>query len=506
MSKMFRFRRLLYIDNNATTKVTKSVRRKVNYVLKYCYGNPSSLYRVARNSAFVLEESRKQMAKTINAAPHEIYFTGSATEANNNILKAVSEFFYPEKKKIISTPIEHPSVMNTLDYLKGRDIDVEYCPVDTQGRVSLEKIEQMVDSNVFLICCILANNEIGTIQDVRGIVQIAREHHVLVMSDCVQALGKIKVDVKDLGIDYASFSAHKIHGPKGVGALFVKEGSPLSPFIHGGHQERGMRAGTEGLHNIAGFAEACRNVERKLTKAEKILSIKEQFISELRGIKGDIVVNSPEESCLPNTASVAFPGVKNSVFMAALDYHGIAVSAGSACNAQSDEPSHVLKAIGLSDEKARETIRFSLSDKTSWTDIKYVVRVARDFLEDRLPPIVMIHPKQLNENILLSENAFILDVRFWHDRKMLKGLPNSREAPFFSFKKYIHQIPKDKNIVVVCQFGSNSPIIAYQLRSKGFKNVSFLLTGLVGWKLSHPELYDKLAGKDIVELKPKALV
>jgi len=418
----------------------------------------------------------------------------------------VSEFSYPEKKKIISTPIEHASVMSTLDYLKGKGINVEYCPVDTKGRVVLEKFEQMVDSDTFLICCVFANNELGTIQNIKRIAEIAKEHGVLMMSDCVQALGKVKVDVKDLGIDYASFSAHKIHGPKGVGVLFVKEGSPFLPFIHGGHQEEGMRAGTEGLHNIAGFAEACKDVEKMLSKAEKILSIKEQFISELRSIKQDIVVNSPEESCLPNTASITFPGVNNAIFMAVLDYHGIAVSAGSACNTQSNEPSHVLKAIGLSGEEARETIRFSLSDETSWKDIKYVIRVVRDFLEDRLPPITTVHPMQLNENILLSENTFILDVRFWHDRKILKSLPNSHEASFFSFKKCFHQIPKDKNILIICQAGFNSPIVAYYLRAKGFKNVSFLLTGLVGWKLSHPELYGKLAGTNIVKLKPRGVM
>jgi cysteine desulfurase len=499
---MPRLGRKVYLDNNATTEVSRQVRRRVNHVLKYSYGNPSSLYKAARNSAEILEESRMQVAESINADTHEIYFTGSATEANNAILKSVSVSLYPKKRKIISTPIEHASVMDTLEFLETQGIKVEYCPVDNKGRVDVDKLESMMDDEIFLICCMLANNEIGTIQNLQAISRKAKEHNILVMSDCVQALGKIRVDVKELGLDYASFSAHKVHGPKGVGALFVKENSPFSPFIHGGHQESGIRAGTEGLHNIAGFATACCDVKEMLSKSSEVLKMKRHLIEELKKAKPDIVINSPENECLPNTVSITFPGINNSVFMAMLDCYGVSVSAGSACNASDNAPSHVLKAIGLSDEDARETIRISLSTTTTEKDIKYVIKVVRDYLENRQLKINMMTPAQLTEDVFLDSNVYILDVRFWHDRKILKAVPNSHEASFVFIKKYVRQIPRDKNILVVCQGGSNAAIVAYYLKSKGYRNVSFLLTGVIGWKLRHEELYRKYAGTNVVKLKP----
>lgn len=497
---MFMLRREVYLDNNATTKVTKDVVKKISYILKHYFGNPSSLYKIARDSAVVLEESRIQVAKTINATPDEIYFTGSATEANNNILKSLTDIFRNNKKKIISTPIEHPSVMSTLEYLKNQGVAIEYMSIDEKGLVLINKLEEMIDSGTFLICCMLANNEIGTIQDIKKVVEIAKRKNVFVFSDCVQALGKIKVDVRELGIDYASFSAHKIHGPKGIGAIFVSKKSPFSPLIHGGHQEFGMRAGTESLHNIAGFAEACKGVDKTLIKANMILSLKQDFISELKNIKKDIIINSPDDHCLPNTISVTFRGINNAVLMAALDYYGISVSAGSACNTQSNEPSHVLKAIGLSDEQARETIRFSFSDNTTSKDIQYTLKIIKNIIENKLPSISMLNPKHFNENILFDEKTYILDVRFWYDRKVLRGLPNSHEISFIFFNKYINEIPKDKNVIVICQVGLNSPIVAYYLRQNGIKNVSFLMTGLVGWRVCHPDMYDKYAGNNITKI------
>lgn len=499
---MPRLRREIYLDNNATTKVSKSVLKRVNYVLKHLYGNPSSLYKIARNSAEVLEESRIQVAEAINAQPHEIYFTGSATEANNAILKSLSIHSYPEKNKIISTPIEHSSIMGTFEFLEAQGMVVEYCPVDNKGRINIGDLESMIDGKTFLACCMLANNELGTIQDVGKISQIAKKRGIYVMSDCVQALGKIRVDVMELGIDYASFSAHKLHGPKGIGALFVKESRPFSAFIHGGHQEGGMRAGTEGIHNIAGFGSACCDISEMLGKSEDILKVKQYFIEELRRIKQDIIVNSPEKKCLPNTVSITFPKVNNAVFIATLDYHGICVSAGSACNTSDNSPSHVLKAIGLTDDQARETIRFSLSTETNEDDINYALRIIKEYLENEDLPIDMITPAQLTEDILFSDRNYILDVRFWHDRKVLKGLPNSYEASFVFIKKYVDKIPKDKNILVVCQGGSNAAIVAYYLRSRGYGNVSFLLGGVIGWRMSHDELYKKYAGQNIVKLEP----
>jgi cysteine desulfurase len=500
---MFHFQREIYLDSNATTDVTKNVRKRIERVLKHHYGNPSSLYRIARDAASVLADARAIVAQTINAEPESIFFTGSATEANNTILKMLSEVHQPQKNKIIATPIEHPSVMHSLEYLKTKSIKVEYLPVDAEGRVVLDVLDNMIDADTFLVCCIYANNEIGTIQDLKRITAIAKRRGVLVMSDCVQALGKISVDVEDLGIDYATLSAHKVHGPKGVGALFVRSDAPFQPLLHGGHQEANRRAGTEGLHDIAGFGEACRAIPDALTGMDETAEHKEMLIRELRRIKPDLTVHSPVESCLPNTASIRFPDVNNAVMMAVLDLYGVAVSAGSACNASEDTPSHVLSAIGLSDEQARETIRFSLSEKTSVRDIRYVVKIIQNFLEGKTPSIRILRPSQVDRDFLFDEGNYLLDIRFWYERKMLKSLPNSYEASFISFKKYIHHIPKDKNIIVICMGGVDATAIAYLLKSKGYRSVSFMLLGVAGWRVHQPGLYKKYAGKNVTKLAPR---
>lgn len=497
---MFFFRRKVYLDNNATTPVAAAVRRRMNEVLKETFGNPSSLYRAARDSAAALEEARQTVARAINAGPGEILFTGSATEANNQVLVSLFEEFYPQKDTIISSPIEHPAVLETLGYLEKRGARIKYCRVDNGGFANPAEIEALIDPKTFLAVLMLANNETGSIQPVGRTAELCRRKNVLLLSDCVQALGKIPVDVKELGADYATFSGHKIHGPKGAGALYVRSGCPIGSFIHGGHQENGLRAGTESLHNIAGLSCAFSQTGAVLKKAGRIAELKESFLAGLKKIVPKTVINSPRENCLPNTISITFPGINNAQLMAHLDFHGIAVSAGSACNTQSDKPSHVLTAMGLSEARARETLRFSLSDKTEASDIKYTLKVLKGFLSGEASAISLISPAQLDEGLLFGEGTYILDVRFPSDRRILKGLPGSHEAPFLGFGEYASRVPKNRNIIVVCQAGGNAPVVAYHLRSKGYPNVSFLMSGLAGWKMVRPQLYQKYAGQNITRL------
>ncbi|MCX6555610.1 MAG: aminotransferase class V-fold PLP-dependent enzyme [Candidatus Aminicenantes bacterium] len=496
------FKRHVYLDHNATTRVSGRVRRKMNQVLKHDYGNPSALYELGRRAAEVMAEARQQVADAIHADPGEIYFTGCATESNNAVLRSLSGYFYPGKKKIVSTPIEHPSVLRTLEFLQTRGIAVEYCPVDRQGRVLPDELEGMIDGDTFLICCMLANNEIGTIQDIAAIAGIAKRHGVLVLSDCVQALGKIPIDMHGWGIDYASFSAHKLYGPKGVGALYVRQGSPFAPFMHGGHQENGMRAGTESLHNIAGFGAACRDVGRLLARAERIRALKSRLVRRLREIEPDGAIHSPDADGLPNTLSITFPNVSNAGLLAALDQRGIAVSAGSACSSQDDRPSPTLKAIGLSDRAARETIRVSLGCGTSARDIRYTLKVIRDHVAGRTLLVNMILPAQLDEAILFDQGSYILDVRPQFQRRNFAGLPNSHEMSFVAVEKYLRLLPRDKHILVVCHRGYLSQIAAYYLRSKGFERVSSLRGGVAGWKARQGDLYQKYAGQNVTVLEP----
>jgi rhodanese-related sulfurtransferase len=305
-------------------------------------------------------------------------------------------------------------------------------------------------------------------------------------------------------VDYASFSAHKLYGPKGIGALYIKQGSPFTPLLHGGHQEGGLRAGTESIHNIVGFGAACQEVDKLLAHAGQVRALKRQLTQRLKEIKPDCEINSPEieAECLPNTLSITFPGVENSGLMGMLDYRGIAVSAGSACSTGEDTPSHVLKAIGLSDQAARETIRISLGHDTSTRDIQYMAQVVRDYLEGRISFVNMLAPAQLNENILFDKNTFILDVRPSDDRKRFKGLPNAHEVNPLYVENYLKQLPRDKDILVYCPGGGLSVMISYYLKAKGFKRITNLRGGLDGWRKRRADLYEKYAGQNVTVLEP----
>lgn len=502
LKHLIRFNRQVYLDHNATTPVSDPVRRKMEQVLRDHYGNPSSFYGMGRKSAELLEEARQHVANAIHADPSDVYFTACATESNNAALKSVAAHFYPKKKKIVSTPIEHPSVLKTLDYLETQGVIVKYCPVDDKGRVQLAELEKMIDEDTFLVCCMLANNETGVIQDIKAVTKIAHQHGALVLTDCVQALGKIPIDLRAWDVDYASFSAHKLYGPKGIGALYIKQGSPFTPLLHGGHQESGLRAGTESIHNIVGFGAACQEVDKLLAQSKRTQTLKRQLTQRLKEIKPDCVINSPESESLPNTLSVTFPGVENAGLMGMLDYRGIAVSAGSACSTGEDTPSHVLKAIGVSDQAARETIRISLGHETSSRDIRYTTQIIQDYIEGRISFVNMLAPAQLNENILFDEKTFILDVRPGDDRKKFEGLPNSHQVNPLRVENYLKQLPRDKNILVYCPGGGLSVMISYYLKSKGFKKITNLRGGLDGWRKRRSDLYEKYAGQNVTILEP----
>jgi cysteine desulfurase len=501
---IFHLKRHVYLDHNATTPVSARVRRKMDQALKAHYGNPSSFYGAGRKSAELIERARRQVAAAIQADASEVFFTSCATESNNAVLRSVSALADPKRRKIISTPIEHHSVINTLAYLETQGMVVEYCPVDGKGRVRLDELARRVDADTALVCCMFANNETGVMQDLPAIVRIAREHGALVLTDCVQALGKVPVEVHAWGVDYATFSAHKLYGPKGIGAVYVKRGSPFAPLLLGGHQENGMRAGTESIHNIVGFGAACEDVGKLLARAENSRKLKRQLVQQLKAIKPDCVINSSETDaeCLPNTLSVTLPGLDNAGLMGMLDYQGIAVSAGSACSTGEAAPSHVLKAIGVSDQAARETLRISLGWGTSARDIGFTVRVIQDYAEGRTPLVNMLTPAQLNETVLFDEGTYILDVRPPDDRKRHKGLPRSHEVSPLWPEHYLGQLPKDKEILVVCPGGGLSLVTAYYLKAKGFKHVTNLRGGLDGWRHRRSDLYQKYAGQDVTVLQP----
>jgi len=487
-------RHSVYLDHNATTEVRPEARVAM-VEAGAIPGNPSSVHRYGRLARRIIEDAREAVADLVGAEPAEVVFTSGGSEANALALRGTG------RTRILVSAVEHASVLQNAS---GPGVLVETVPVDAEGVIDLRQLELALAGNdrPALVSLMAANNETGVIQDIAAITRSAHQRGALVLTDCVQALGKIPVQVHQWGVDYASFSAHKLYGPKGVGALYVRQGRPFAPLLHGGHQESGLRAGTESLHNLVGFGAACQDVERLLTHARPTQALKQLLIERLRALKPDCVINSAEAECLPNTLSVTFPGVENAGLMAVLDYRGVAVSAGSACSTGEDKPSHVLKALGLSDQAARETIRLSLGWDTTAGDIHYAADVIGEHLAGRTPLVDMLAPAQLNETILFSEDTFVLDVRPPDDRRRQKGLPNAHEVSPLAVEKYLRQLPRDKRLLVYCPGGGLSFMVSYYLKAKGFKRVTNLRGGLDAWRKRRGDLYEKYAGQNVTVLQP----
>lgn len=351
---------MIYFDNNATTPLDPAVIQKMSAFLKEHFGNPSSLYPIGQKVKNLMTEARELVAEALGAHRSEIIFTGSGTESDNLAILGVLEA-QPEKKEFITSAVEHPAVLETARYLEKKGYAVHYVPVDSTGMIDLDFLRSVVSSSTALISIMLANNEIGTVQPVEEVVKIARNYGIPVHTDAVQAFGKMEVEVKKLGVDLLTVSAHKIYGPKGVGALYLKKGTPFLPVLHGGHQEFGLRPGTENTVGIIGFGEAVRVLQERWKKDRERLEklaqkLKDGIENQIPGVK----FNGHPEKRIKSTLNFSFEGVEGEALLLALATQEIYVSTGSACSEEAEEPSHVLLAIGLSPEAANSAIRLSL--------------------------------------------------------------------------------------------------------------------------------------------------
>jgi cysteine desulfurase len=366
---------MVYFDNNATTPLDPAVAAKMTAFLPANFGNPSSLYPIGRQAKEALTEAREHVARSMGAQKGDIIFTGSGTEADNQAILGVLDAI-PEKKEFVTTTIEHPAIQETAVYLERYGHRVTYVPVDKTGLLDLDALRDAVTPQTALVSVMHANNEIGTIQPIAEIAEIAHEKGALVHTDAVQSYGKIAWNVEDLGVDLLTVSAHKIYGPKGVGALYFKRGTPLRPFLHGGHQERGFRAGTENTAGIVGFGEAARILPAKMTEDMPRL---ERLAARLRqGLETKIPkihFNGHPDLRVQTTLSYAFLGLEAEAILLGLATRDVCVSTGSACSEDSDEVSHVLKAIGLKPEFARSTIRMSLGRFNTDADVDFVLEI-----------------------------------------------------------------------------------------------------------------------------------
>ncbi len=371
---------MIYLDNNATTPLDPAASEKMSQFIKEHFGNPSSLYPIGRKVKEIITEAREVIAEAIGAVRTEIIFTGSGTEADNLAIRGVLDAF-PEKNEIITSAIEHPAVMNTASYLEKKGAKVTYVPVDKYGTVDIDFLKNAITPQTALISVMHANNEVGTIQPIEKISKIAKEKGVLVHTDAIQAFGKIDVNVNKLGIDLLSISAHKIYGPKGVGALYIRKGTNIWPLIYGGSQEREMRAGTENTIGIVGFGEALRVMtERRYKDKKRIAKLSEQLKKGIEEKIPKVKFNGHEKNRINGTLNFSFYGLEAEAILLALATKEIYVSTGSACSEGAEEVSHVLEAIGLRPEVARSSIRMSLGRFNTEEDIKTVL--------EELPEIV----------------------------------------------------------------------------------------------------------------------
>lgn len=369
------------MDNAATTPVSPAVLEKMLPYFSECYGNANSIHSTGLDARKALNAARKKVAAALNCNPEEVYFTSGGSESDNWALKGVAFANRKKGNHIITSAIEHHAILHTCEWLEKQGFEITYVPVDADGLVNPTDVETAITDKTILISIMAANNEIGTIEPIEEIAKIAHAHHVLFHTDAVQAIGAIPVDVRAIGCDLLSLSGHKFHGPKGVGALYIKQGTRIDNLIHGGAQERGRRASTENVAGIVGMAEAIELATANIPeKAARISALRDQLIDGLTALPY-VRLNGHRTKRLPGNVNVSVRFIEGESLLLRLDLAGVAASSGSACTSGSLDPSHVLLAIGLPHEIAHGSLRLSLSDTTTQEEVDYVLSVLPGIIE-----------------------------------------------------------------------------------------------------------------------------
>ncbi len=364
----------IYFDHAATTPVCKEALEKMLPYFTDVFGNPNSQHAFGRESAKAVDGARDSIAKIINCKPNELYFTAGGTESDNWALRGVANAYKEKGNHIVISPIEHAAMIETAKALKKEGFDIEFMKVDEYGFVDLEHLKSIVKKGTIFVGCMLANNEVGTIEPIKEIAQIAHSVGAICFTDAVQAAGVLKIDVKDLGVDLMSMSSHKIYGPKGVGALYIRNGVKVQSILTGGHQERTKRGGTTNVAGIVGFAAAFEIADKEMQKNfEYVSHLRDHFIDRVLSEVPFVKLNGPRENRLPANADFSFKFIEGESILFSLDLAGICVSSGSACSSGSLEPSHVLLSLGLPEELAHGSIRFSFGKHNTIEEVDYAV-------------------------------------------------------------------------------------------------------------------------------------
>ena len=373
---------MIYLDNAATTKVADSVVDAMLPYFKEYYGNASSIYQLGAKSKEALDESREYIAGTLGAKTNEIYFTAGGSESDNWAIKATADAYAQKGKHIITSAIEHHAVLHTCEYLEKHGYEVTYVGVDENGVIKLDELKAAIRPDTILISVMFANNEIGTIQPIKEIGEIAKEHDILFHTDAVQAYAQVPINVDEMHIDMLSASGHKLNGPKGIGFLYIRKGIKIRSFVHGGQQERGRRAGTENIPGIVGLAAAAKRSFSMLEeKMQKEIELRDYLISRIEAEIPYCRLNGDRKKRLPNNVNFSFQFIEGESMLILMDSKGIAASSGSACTSGSLDPSHVLLAIGLPHEIAHGSLRLTLSEENTKEEMDYVVEQLTAILE-----------------------------------------------------------------------------------------------------------------------------
>ena len=375
-------RKIIYLDNAATTRTSPKVVEEMLPFFSEYYGNPSSVYEFSNASKKAVAQARQVIADSLGAKPQEIYFTAGGSESDNWAIKAAAEAYQEKGRHIITSKIEHHAVLHTCRYLESRVFSVTYLDVDEQGVVKLEELKKAIRPDTILIYIMFANNEIGTIQPVKEIAEIAREHGILFHTDAVQAYGHVPINVDAFGMDMLSASGHKINGPKGIGFLYIRTGVKIRSFVHGGAQERKRRAGTENVPGIAGLGKAAElAVNTMEERMKKETELRDYLMDRVMAEVPYTRVNGHRQNRLPNNCNFAFQFIEGESLLIMLDMAGICGSSGSACTSGSLDPSHVLLAIGLPHEIAHGSLRLTLSEENTKEEMDYVVGEIKRIVE-----------------------------------------------------------------------------------------------------------------------------
>lgn len=373
-----------YFDYNATTPIDGDVYKEMIPYLTDYYGNPSSSYYIGRKTKDKIERIRYEISQYFNMKPEGVYFTSSGSEADNMILKGISVANKDKGKHIITTKIEHSAILNTCEFLEKQGYDITYLDVTPEGVVDIKELENAIREDTILISIMYVNNEIGTIEPIKEIAEIAHKHNVIFHTDAVQAIGEIRINVEEMGIDCMSISGHKIYAPKGIGMAYIRPGIKFEPLIHGGMQEFHLRGGTENIANIVALGKAIKILDEIIdTNEEKMKELQEYTLKKINSILSgyDYILNGGFDNRASNNISISFKDIDGESLLLALDLEGIYLSSGSACHSDSTEPSHVLKAIGVPEEYANGTLRISFGKYTTKKDIDFLISKIKEKID-----------------------------------------------------------------------------------------------------------------------------